>query len=288
MSRWTALICGKRARSSRCYGTEPLAAGRSFLPFINWPMRSGSVTASFCSPEVGSAAPALWTNCARKPSCLPARWRTFFLRLRKSYGRQSAPLWPLLVKELREITSGRALWIMLLLLCPLIGYSFFQAVSLYAEASTAALQSPVLANNLSPLDGILVPTLGSFYVAVTLLFPLVAIRALGQEKETGALRLLVQLPYRLFTIVSAKFAAVLAAWILASIPALSAVTLWRILGGHLALAETVNLLFGHLAYGLLVGALALCSASISDRAATASIVALAVTIGSWVHDFTLA
>ena len=201
---------------------------------------------------------------------------------------QAAPLWPLLTKELREITSGRALWTMLLLLCPLVGYSFFQAVSLYREASTAALQSPVLANSLSPLDGILVPTLGSFYVAVTLLFPFVAIRAVGQEKETGALRLLVQLPYRPSTLVSAKLAAVLAAWILASIPALSAVTLWRILGGHLALAETVNLLFGHLAYGLLVGALALCSASISDSAATAAIVALAVTIGSWVLDFTVA
>jgi ABC-type transport system involved in multi-copper enzyme maturation permease subunit len=120
---------------------------------------------------------------------------------------------------------------MLLLLCPLVGYSFFQAVSLYGEASTAALQSPVLASSLSPLDGILVPTLGSFYVAVTLLFPFVAIRALGQEKETGALRLLVQLPYRPSTLVSAKLAAVLAAWTLASIPALSALVLWRILGG---------------------------------------------------------
>src|SRR5215216_3452327 len=288
MSRSTALISGKRARSSRCSGTEPLVAGRSFLPFINWPMRSGSVTASFCSPEVGSAAPAPWTNCARKPSCLPARWRTFFLRLRKTYGPQSGPLWPLLTKELREITSGRALWTMLLLLCPLVGYSFFQAASLYSEASTAALQSPVLASNLSPLEGILVPTLGSFYVAVTLLFPFVAIRALGQEKETGALRLLVQLPYRPSTLVSAKLAAVLAAWTLASIPALSAVVLWRILGGHLAPAETANLLFGHLAYGLLVGALALFSASISDSAATAAIVALAVTIGSWVLDFTVA
>jgi ABC-2 type transport system permease protein len=166
------------------------------------------------------------------------------LRLRKRYSRQTVPLWPLLAKELREITSGRALWTMLLLLCPLIGYSFFQAVSLYNEASTAALQSPVLANSLSPLDGILVPTLGSFYVAVTLLFPFVAIRALGQEKETGALRLLVQLPYRRSTLVLAKLAAVLAAWGLASIPALSALTLWRILGGHLApgaVAELVGI-----------------------------------------------
>ena len=162
------------------------------------------------------------------------------MRSPDTYDWQAAPLRPLLATELRELVSGRALWIMLLLLCPLIGYSFFQAVSLYTEASTAALQSPVLANSLSPLDGILVPTLGSFYVAVTLLFPLVAIRALGQEKETGALRLLVQLPYRLFTIVSAKFAAVLAAWILASIPALSALFFWRMMGGHLAAAETAK------------------------------------------------
>ena len=120
------------------------------------------------------------------------------------------------------------------------------------------------------------------------LFPFVAIRALGQEKETGALRLLVQLPYRPSTLVSAKLAAVLAAWILASIPALSALIFWRILGGHLAAVETANLLFGHLVYGLLVGALALFSASIAESAATAAIIALAVTIGSWVLDFTVA
>jgi ABC-type transport system involved in multi-copper enzyme maturation permease subunit len=210
------------------------------------------------------------------------------LRSPKTYGWRAAPLWPLLAKELREITNGRALWTMLLLLCPLVGYSFFQAVSLYAEASAAALQSPVLANSLSPLDGILVPTLGSFYVAVTLLFPFVAIRALGQEKETGALRLLVQLPYRPSTLVSAKLAAVLGAWSLASVPAVSALILWRILGGHLAAVETANLLFGHLVYGLLIGALALFSASIAESAATAAIIALAVTIGSWVLDFTVA
>src|SRR6266540_2736768 len=284
MSRSMALICGKRARSSGCSATGRRVAGLSFSPFINWSMRSEFVTASFCSPAARFAGPAPWTNCACRPRCLPARWRISFLHSPNTYSRQTAPLWPLLAKELREITSGRALWTMLLLLCPLVGYSFFQAVSLYGEASTAALQSPTLANSLSPLDGILVPTLGSFYVAVTLLFPFVAIRALGQEKETGALRLIVQLPYRPLTLVSAKLAAVLAAWMLASIPALSAVVLWRILGGHLAPAETANLLFGHLAYGMLVGALALFSASISDSAATAAIVALAVTIGSWVLD----
>jgi len=199
-----------------------------------------------------------------------------------------APLWPLLKKELWEILSGRALWTMLLILCPLVGYSFFQAVSLYGEASSGAQQSPALASGLSPLDGVLVPTLGAFYVAVTLLFPFVAIRVLGQEKESGALRLLIQLPYRPPTLIVAKLAAVLGAWLISTVPAISALVIWELLGGHLYALETLNLVFGHLLYGLLVGAIALFAASISESAASAAIIALAFTIGSWVLDFTVA
>src|SRR3981189_397477 len=150
-------------------------------------------------------------------------WRISFLPSPESetFHVQSAPLRPLLVKELWEILSGRALWTMLLLMCPLVGYGFFQAVSLYGEASTAGLQSPVLASSLSPLDGILVPTLGASHVAVTLLFPFVAIRVLGQEKESGALRLLIQLPYPTSELICAKLLAVLAALLLSSVPSLS-------------------------------------------------------------------
>lgn len=210
------------------------------------------------------------------------------MRSPKPYGPRAAPLRPLLAKELAEILSGRALWTMWLLVCPLVGYSFVQAVSLYSDASTAALQSPAVAASLSPLDGVLVPTFGSFYVAVTILFPFVAIRVLGQEKESGALRLLVQLPYRPSTLVFAKLGAALAAWALTSIPAISSLAVWLFMGGHLAASETLNLLFGHLLYGLLVGAIALFASTISDNSATAAIIALAVTIGSWVLDFTLA
>src|SRR5713226_4147449 len=108
--------------------------------------------------------------CAPEPEFPTEAWRISFLRSPETFHVQSAPLRPLLVKELWEILGGRALWIMLLLMCPLIGYSFFQATALYGEASVAGLQSPVLASGLSPLDGVLVPTFGAFYVAVTLLF----------------------------------------------------------------------------------------------------------------------
>jgi ABC-2 type transport system permease protein len=195
---------------------------------------------------------------------------------------------PLLVKELWEALSGRALWTMLLILCPLVGYSFFQAVALYSEASSAARDSPVLASGLSPLDGVLVPSFGALYICVTLLFPFVAIRTLGREKESGAMRLLVQLPYRIPTLIAAKMAAISVAWLISIIPVISVVVIWVMLGGHLYVPETLNLLFGHLLYGLLVGAIALFSSSISESAATAAIVALAFTIGSWVLDFGLA
>src|SRR5258705_1602122 len=226
--------------------------------------------------------------CAPEPEFPTEAWRISFLHSPETFRVQDAPLRPLLVKELWEILSGRALWTMLLLMCPLIGYSLFQAISLHGEASAAGLQSPVLASGLSPLDGVLVPTLGASYVAVTLLFPFVAIRVLGQEKESGALRLLVQLPYPSPTLIAAKLAAVLAAWVLSGVPAFSALAMWEMLGGHLSAPETLNLLFGHLLYGLLVGAIALFAASVSESTATAAIVTLAFTIGSWVLDFTVA
>ena len=197
-------------------------------------------------------------------------------------------LLPLLAKEVVELLSGRALWTMLLILCPLVGFSFFQAVALYGEASAAARDQPQLATSLSPLDGILVPTFGAFYVAVTLLFPFVAIRALGREKETGTLKLLVQLPYRIPTLIASKLTAIIVAWLIAAISVAAALVFWRLFGGHLNLLETSNLLFGHLLYGLLIGAIALFAAAISDNSATAAIVTLVFTIGSWVLDFTLA
>jgi hypothetical protein len=76
--------------------------------------------------------------------------------------------------------------------------------------------------------------------------------------------------------------------VLASVPAFSAIAIWKILGGHLSGPETTILLFGHLLYGLLVGAIALFAASVSESAATAAIITLAFTIGSWVLDFTVA
>src|SRR5215471_3044524 len=251
-------------------------------------MPLASATASCCWRKDASAASVRWRSCARRPASPPPGWRRCSLRSPDPAVVRRAPFHPLLAKELWEVASGRALWTMLLILCPLVGYSFFQAAALYGEASSAARDSPAMASGLSPFDGVLVPTFGALYVAVTLLFPFVAIRTLGREKETGALRLLVQLPYRVPSLIAAKMTAIFGAWLAAVIPAASALAIWLMLGGHLYVPETLDLLLGHLLYGLLVGSIALFSASISESSATAAIITLAFTIGSWVLDFALA
>jgi ABC-2 type transport system permease protein len=195
------------------------------------------------------------------------------------------PLVPLLEKELRDLLAGRAFWIMTLVLCPVVGCGFIQAVRLYSEASKPAMAFPELARGLSPLDGVLVPTFGAFYVAITLLFPFVAIRSLGTEKQNGGLKLLLQLPYPPAILVAAKFAAVLVGWLLALLPALSAMALWTAFGGHVGGGETLTLLLGHLLYGVLIAAVGLCAAALTDGPATAAIAALAFTLGAWVLDF---
>src|SRR5215203_5240771 len=174
-------------------------------------MLNASATVSCCSATEPSGAQALSKNFDHGRGCQTDVWRRSSLRSPEAL--QRGPIRALLAKEMREIAGGRALWIMLLLLCGLVGFSFLQAAELYGEATSSAKDSPLLAGSLSPLDGILVPTLGGFYLGVTLLFPFVAIRVISNEKETGALRLLVQLPYKSSTLCATKLAAVLLAWL---------------------------------------------------------------------------
>src|SRR2546423_584987 len=204
-------------------------------------MPPASATASCCSPKVASAVSGPSRSCARRPGNPQPPWRTSSLRSPEKAVVRRAPIHPLLAKELWEIASGRALWIMLLILCPLVGYSFFQAVALYGEASAAARDSPVLASSLSPLDGVLVPTFGALYLVATLLFPFVAIRTLGREKQTGGPGFLVHLPDRVPALIAAKMTAIFAAWLGAVICAASALIAWLALGGHLYLPEVLDL-----------------------------------------------
>ena len=193
----------------------------------------------------------------------------------------------LVAKELRELFASRAFWLLLLFVGLLAGHGFITAVGLYAEMSGSGGPA-ALPQGLTSLDGVLVPTWGAYDLAATLLFPFVAIRMVSSEKESGALKLLLQLPGTLVSKVTAKALVLLFAWIVSWVPGVIAIVLWRSYGGHVYTPETLNLLLGHLLRGSLSGGLAVAAAAVAESAASAAIITLAFTVGTWALDFVAA
>ena len=194
----------------------------------------------------------------------------------------------LVVKEFRELMASRAFWLLLLMIGPLVGHGFITAVSAYAEASGNGGGPSALAQGLSPLDGILVPTFGAYDLAVTLLFPFVAIRLVSAEKASGAWKLMLQSPASLGAMLFAKGFILLAGWLLAWIPGLLALVLWKAYGGSLWAPEVLNLLLGHWLRAVLGSGVAVAAAAIANGAASAAIATLGFTVGTWALEFVAA
>ena len=123
----------------------------------------------------------------------------------------------LLAKEVRELVASRSYWLLLLVVGALVGHAFITSVDLYAEASGIGGGPAALSQGLSPLEGIVVPTLGAYDLAATLLFPFVVIRLFAVEKQTGELALTLQAPARFSTSMLAKAVALSLAWIVAGL-----------------------------------------------------------------------
>ena len=194
----------------------------------------------------------------------------------------------LIAKEFSDLMVSRAYWLLLLLIGPLVGHAFITSVELYAEVSGRGGQPAALAQGLSPLDGMLVPTFGAYDLAVTLLFPFVAIRLVSAEKESGALKLMLQAPPAIPVILAAKGLTLVAGWLIAWLPGLIALILWKAYGGSLYAPELTNLLLGHLLRVILSSGVAVAAAAIATGAASAAIATLAFTVGTWALDFVAA
>lgn len=191
----------------------------------------------------------------------------------------------LIAMDVRELVASRSYWLLLLAVSVLVGQSFMTSLALYAEASGAGGGPAALAQGLSPLEGILVPTFGAYDLAATLLFPFVVIRLIAQERQTGAVWLQMQSPPAFGVTIAAKGITLLCAWVLAMLPGLSALLLWHSLGGHLYPPETLGLVLGYVMRGVTAIGVCTAAAALSASAASAAVVALAFTIGTWALDY---
>ena len=171
---------------------------------------------------------------------------------------------------------------------PLVGHAFITAVESYAEMSGAGGGPAALAQGLSPLDGLLVPTLGAYDIAATFLLPFVAIRLISTERESGAGKLLAQTPAGLPARLAAKAGVLLLGWLAAWLPAFLALGLWLGYGGHLDAGELTVVFLGHLLHALLTIGCAVAAAAVCRSSASAAIVTLGFTVGAWALDFVAA
>lgn len=208
-------------------------------------------------------------------------------RIRTSRGPHAfaTRLFRLASKDARELLSSRATMLLLLVLGPLVGHAFITAVRTYADVSGSAGGAAALAEGVSPLDGILVPLFGAYALVSSLLLPFVAIRLVSAEKESGALGLLLQGRTSLPWMMLVKTIVIIVAWIVTFAPGIIALALWRSYGGHLHAAEVLVVLLGHMLRGLLIVSIAFAAAAVTDGAASAAVVTLGVTVGTWALDF---
>jgi ABC-2 type transport system permease protein len=191
----------------------------------------------------------------------------------------------LIEKEWRELVASRAWWVLLLCMGPLVGVSFISSVRTYAEVSGLNGTAAGVGEALSPLIGVWAPTFSACELAAVFLLPFVAIRLVAGDRQSGALKLELQQPMPPLIRVGAKALVLLAGWLVAMLPPLSAIVLWRFYGGSVYAPELLTLTLGHvLNAGLTIG-LAAAMASIAEHPSTAAILTLGVTIGTWIVDF---
>ena len=194
----------------------------------------------------------------------------------------------LFAKEWRELMASRAWWVMLLAIGPLVGMSFISAVTAYGELSGVDGTSAGVGEAFSPLVGIWAPTFSACELAAAFLLPFVGIRLVSGDRQSGALKIEMQHPLSSFTRLSIKGAVLLLGWLIATTPAMIGVVLWASYGGSIYGPELLTVIAGHVLNGCLTIALAAAAAAATDHPATAAIVTLTVTVGTWLINFAAA
>jgi hypothetical protein len=198
--------------------------------------------------------------------------------------REKSPFLWLVEKECRELMVSRSWWVMLAAMGPLVGVSFIAAVRTYAEVSGLNGTAAGVGEALAPLVGVWAPTFSACELVAVFLLPFVAIRMVAGDRQSGALKLELQQGMPALTRLAAKTLVLLAGWLVAMLPPLSALLLWKIYGGTLYAPELVTLIAGHVLNAGLTIALAAAMSACTEHPSTAAILTLSVTVGTWILD----
>lgn len=180
---------------------------------------------------------------------------------------------------------SKAWWVLLLGMGPLAGMSFISSARTYAEVSGLNGSSAGVGEALAPLSGVWAPTFSACELAAVFLLPFVAIGLVAGDRQSGALKLELQQNMGAALRIAVKAMVLLAGWTIAMLPPLSAIILWKSYGGSAYAPELFTLTLGHVLNAGLTISLAAAMASFTEHHATAAILTLGVTVGTWILSF---
>jgi ABC-type transport system involved in multi-copper enzyme maturation permease subunit len=186
----------------------------------------------------------------------------------------------MLRRELALVLRARVTWLQAAIAALLVGHGFVLAVDLYTAGSRSAAAGTLMASEFDPLLGIVRPTLGGLYLALSLFGPLVGARALAIEKDRRTFHTLLLQSGSLPRVLVRKWIAAMAG---AGLPIAGAAALpliWLAVGGHLRAGETAVAFIGYLSYAAFVTAVGIAAGSFASnfaQAATAALLAIAAT-----------
>src|SRR6185503_905800 len=163
-----------------------------------------------------------------------------------------------------------------------------RAVQTYAELSGLHGTVSGTGEAFSPLIGIWSPTFSAYELVAAFLLPFVVIRLVAGDRQSGAAKLEQQQPLSPLWRMAAKAAVLFGGWMLASAGAVVALLLWTAYGGSTYAPEVLAVALGHVLNAGLTIALAAAMAAIAEHPATAAILTLAFTVGTWVVSFAAA
>jgi ABC-2 type transport system permease protein len=230
------------------------------------------------TPVAPTTAPSTTAPSTTAPHATPSEPRP------RGSGTHTRYLW-LLYKETRELLISKSFWLLLLAMAPLTGMAFIASVQTYAEVSGLNGGSAGVGEALAPLIGVWAPTFSACELAAVFLLPFVAIRLVSGDRESGALKLELQQPLPSSVRIAAKSLILLLGWTAAMLPPLSAIALWKFYGGSIYPPELLTLVLGHLLNAGLTIALAAAMSSFTEHHATAAILTLGTTVGTWILSF---
>src|SRR5262249_43150587 len=118
--------------------------------------------------------------------------------------------WAIFRKELRVYFSSPIAYAVLTIFSLITGWFFYNVFGFYVLASMQAAMNPMMARDLSVVEGVLRPLFQNVSVIMLLMMPILTMRLFSEEKKSGTIELLLTYPVRDGEVLLGKYLAALA------------------------------------------------------------------------------